>query len=455
MNLRDGFRVVIVAVLLGGLSPGVVRAQSLTLGAAMRRADSAAFANRIARGNAAAQAGLGDQALQGILPSLRMEGGWMRTTDPLNAFGFLLRQRAVTPASFDPALLNDPAARSNYSGSLILEQPLVNPDVWFARAAAGRATDAQRALAGWTRVETRVDVLRAYYGAVLASQQVGTLETALRAANQHVRQAETMARNGMVTRSDVLLAEVRSGQVESRLLAARGDAETAKRQLALLLGDPADTAFTLPDSLPPGDRIREWIGAGPAVTGDLRLDVQSARFARDAAGRDAARAAARLLPRVNAFGRLDWFSLDQPFGGKESWTVGVMVVWSPWSGGAELADRRAARARRDAASAMADAAAGRAQVEAQQRESDVAVARATLEIAERAVAQASEAHRIVARKYEGGLAGVVDLLDAQATDTESRLRLAQARYQLIVAAARLWQAQGADLSWLTGLEETR
>ena len=445
--------------LVGLLGIGLVaeaRGQALSLGDALARADSSAYANRAAHGMATARAAEQATTLQGVLPTLRLEGGYLRTTDPLAAFGFVLRQRAVTPAAFGPATLNYPDSRGNYAAAVIIEQPIINPDIWYARSAAMHAAAASRADEGWTRRDIRLRVVEAYHGAILAVRQIGTLEAAAKAAHEHVRQAERMAENGLVTRSDVLLADVRAGQLDARLLAARGQAEVSRRQLALLMGTPRDSSFALPADLPSGGTTRAWadaaLGTGTSSTG-LRFDVQAAEASAGAAAQDLGRAKARLLPRLNAFGRYDWNSPTAPYQGDRSWTVGVMVSWSPFSGGAEWGDVRAARGRRETARAMAEAVEGRAEVELASRRSDLTVARASLDISERAVTQAAEAHRIVGRKYEGGLASVVELLDAAATDTEARLRFSQATWQLIVSTAAYRQARGEDPAALAGPEE--
>jgi outer membrane protein TolC len=118
-----------------------------------------------------------------------------------------------------------------------------------------------------------------------------------------------------------------------------------------------------------------------------------------------------------------------------------------------MGDARGARARAAAARAMAEAAEGQAALEVSARESDVTVALARLAIAEEAVDQGSEAHRLVARQYAGGLAGITELLGAQATETQTRLGLAQARVALITALAARQLARGSDPAALAALEE--
>jgi hypothetical protein len=68
------------------------------------------------------------------------------------------------------------------------------------------------------------------------------------------------------------------------------------------------------------------------------------------------------------------------------------------------------------------------------------------------VAQSAEANRIVARKYQGGLASIVDLLDAQSVETESALALSDARYRVIVADAERLRAIGGDPAVLAALD---
>ena len=132
-----------------------------------------------------------------------------------------------------------------------------------------------------------------------------------------------------------------------------------------------------------------------------------------------------------------------------------MLSWSPFSGGSEVAGARAAGARRESAAAMAEAAESQAQLDLRSVESRVTVALARMDLAERAVAQSVEAHRIVARKYEGGVASVTDLFDAAAAETGARLAFAQSRFEAIVAAAERLRTRGGDVTAIAILEDAR
>lgn len=422
--------------LLLAAAPAALPAQELTLPEALRRAGESAWANRIADAQARAAAGQALAPYRGILPSVRLEAGYVSTTDPLNAFGFLLRQRAVTPAAFDPARLNHPDAIHDLATGVVVEQPLFNADAWAGRKAAASARAAAEASAEWTRASTAVEVTRGYWGAVLAAAQVRTLALADSAARLHQRQAEAMVRQGLATPSDGMLARVKAGEIRSALLDAGSQARLARLALALRMGTPADTLFTLPDSMP--------LPTAGADGTSPRADVRAASRARDAAEVDARRAAMLYLPRVNGFGRLDWNTLDTPFGGSRAWTVGVMFSWSPFSGGAELSEQRATRARRDMARAAAEAAEAQAALELRAARERLAVALERLAIATDAVQQSAEAHRIVGKKYDGGLATVTELFDAATAETASRLARSAAAFDALVARADLDRASGKE-----------
>jgi outer membrane protein TolC len=443
---------ILIALAVAVAPPVAVAQAPLTLGDAFRRADSAAFANRMAGGAARAAGGQADAAFQGILPTIRAEAGYVRTDNPLAAFGYQLQQRSITMASFDPALLNYPAPVNNWNGGVVAEVPLINVDAWYGRSAGTSAAASAQAQAGWTRESTRVDVARAYFGAVLARERVRTLEAAAAAARANLRQAEAMVTNGLATKSDALLSSVQAGQVEAQLIGARGQADIARERLALSIGQPGDTSFMLPDSLPSAERIRALAAQNESDSASARLDVAAAQLGLEAAQRDSHRATAQYLPRLNGFGRYDWNSPTKPFSGVGSYTVGVMASWSPFAGASEIAMRKTAQGRAEAAQAAAEGAAAGARLEQDAMRSQLTVALAQLGIAETSVAQGAEAYRIVGRKYAGGLATIAELLGAAAVETQTRLGLSDARYQAIVAEAAARQAEGLDLMALTALE---
>jgi outer membrane protein TolC len=443
-----------IAVLTGPAAP--IAGAQLSLTEALRQADRSAYDNRVAAGTASERTALTLAPLQAILPNVRLEGAYARTTDPIGVFGNKLRQGTITQADFDPQRLSHPGAVGNQVTSVVLEQPVFNADAWAGLAAARHGADASQAVTTWVRLATRVSVVRAYYGAVLASVRTMTIRAAARSAHAHLSQTEAMVRQGMVTRSDALLAAVRAGDVDAQLATADGDAETARRRLAIALGLPqGDFASdaTIPRELPSADRIEAVAACNASGSLESRADVRAAQQESAAAHSDALRARAAYLPHINSFARYDWNAANRLYAGERNWTVGVMATWNPFASATTISGIRAAGSRATVAQAQAERAAAQAELDQAQTRTALGIALTRLKIAEQSAAQSAEAHRIVSRKYEGGLASIVDLLDAQATETQSALGLSDARYNVIVAAAERCRALGADPAALAALDQ--
>jgi outer membrane protein len=458
MDMRNTHFLLAALLAFAGRATAQPGAAPLRLADALAEADARAFANRQAAAAADADRARAALPLKGIVPSARVEGGFIRTTDPIGAFGTTLRQRAVSPAAFDPARLNFPAPVNNVQGGVVLEVPVLNGDALTGWRAARSAAEASSAVADWTTVGTRANVVRAYYGGVLAQQKVAMLTQARGAAESAVRQVERMVAQGLVTKADALQARVRAGDVTTQLLQAEHDARSAQQQLALLLGRQDAAPVALPDALP-GDTAVRALAALPstdsvslAAATLQRDDVRAARLGARAARADQQRAAATLLPRVNGFARYDWNSPATLYAGRPNWTVGVLASWSLFGGGSELADMAGTAARARSARAGEEAARASALTEADAAARAVTLALERLDLAALAADQSREAHRLVEKRYAGGLATIAELLTAETSATGAALAHAAARYAVIDAVAMHRRAIGADPGALAALD---
>jgi len=429
---------------------------------ALHEADRYAFANRLAHAANSESRARARLPLKGLLPSARVEVGAIRTTDPIAAFGTTLRQRRVTSAAFEPVRLNNPAAISNVQSGLVVEVPLFNADAVAGLRVAHAGTAATSASGEWVAVTTRANVVRAFYGAVLASEKAAYLETAQSAAQAATTQVQAMMKQGLVTKADVLQAQVRSADVASQRIAASNDALTALQQLGLLLGRQTRAAFIVPAQLPDASALRALATRDTLQPTSIdaqdpmnRADVRAARAGTAAAEADRLRARSTLLPRVNSFARYDWNSPTAIAGGQKNWTVGLMASWSLFNGGTEMADIASANARAAGAASSEEAALAQSLVEASASRRHIVVALQQLDLAEQAMQQSQEAHRLVEKRYAGGLATIAELLGAEASARASVLGHGAARYALLDAMVTHRRAIGADPAELSELEQAR
>ncbi|HET9266989.1 MAG TPA: TolC family protein [Vicinamibacterales bacterium] len=442
-----------VAVAIAIARPAAAQ-DSLTLRDALQRATSHAFSNRVAaaRHDAADAGSLA--ARRGLLPTVRVDAGFLRTTDPVGAFGTSLRQQRITAADFDPQRLNYPAATNNFTGALIVEQPLLVLDGWMAARAGNRAAAAARHGETWTAVSTEVDVIAAYYGATLAASHATTLAVATQAAHAHVQQADAMLEAGLVTKSDALLAATRAAELDAARLDASRDSVLAIRRLTVLLGGDPSRPVVPTSGFPTDSAIETAARQALALEPRNRGDVDGVRESAGVAAANLARTRAAFVPRVFGFARQDLNSGARPFAGASNWTVGIMASWTPFSGASEVADLRLAEARRAEAQADRAGAAANAAVDLERTELTLGAALAKLDVTRTAAAQAAEAHRIVTRKYEGGLASVAEVLDAFASETQARLMVLNARYEILAAVADRLRALGLQPAGMADFDGT-
>ena len=348
-------------------------------------------------------------------PRVRAEAGYVQIRRPARRLRLHPRSSAASPlASFDPGQPQLPRSvdqlerRTRRRGAPHQRGRLVRP----CRRLERRRRRRPRAPAGparSTRVEVSPRLLRRHprRGAG-AHPRVA----AAGAARPTCARPNRWSTNGMATRSDALLASVQAGQVEAQLIGARGEAGIAHQRLALLLGQPGDTAFMLPDSLPSaGPDPRRSSATSPPDSAEHPARRDRRRLGVEAAQRDVRRANASTSRASTASAATTGTvptsrSAARAATPSASWRPGRHSPARPKS---PIARRREAAPRPRAPCAEAAEAGGRrSNSSATRTQHDVALARS--DIAEVAVTQGAEAHRIVARKYAGGLATVAELL---------------------------------------------
>ncbi|MBX3146428.1 MAG: TolC family protein [Gemmatimonadales bacterium] len=431
-------RYVILTVALLG-APGSIRGQEpirLGVAEAMARARTAHPQLSGPRAERRAREADARGSNAAYLPSVGAEWLLMRSDDPVAAFGAKLRQGIFSGADLGLDALNNPNAISNVSLGVTVEQPLLAPSGWMGRRAAKAGVAAARSAETRAEQLAALDALGAYYGAVLASSRVASLDTALAAMNETVRQVRTFRREGMVTIVDEQLATARLSELEAaRAMAQAGRLEAVDR-LLLLMGDDPGQTVELTDSL-------AITTLEPAMA--PRADLEALRAVVDAQQANLARNRAELLPTAGAFGSLA-FNDDKlaALTGPMRWTAGVVVRWSPFRGLRETAEIDRARAGRDRAREELAAAERSAQAEVRAAVARLEAATAALEATERALDQAAQAARVAATRYAGGAGTLSELLAIRAAESAQRQSRLEALYQARLAQAQVAVARGGN-----------
>jgi len=419
---------------------GVIRADTLfvdlgeVIAVALERNEMLAASDATrAAADAEAQAAWG-----GILPRVSLGGFFLRSDDALNAFGFKLNQRRVTPAEFAPEQLNYPGETNNWVTQVRLLQPIFNGGMgWNGKAAADAASRAQAYQYRRDRETVVFQAVQVVEGLALAKAYEAVVLATREAARQHARQAESLMAADMATAADMLQAQVFLAGVETRLIEIRNMVAVAGENIELLTA--VDTALPISTDLSLEERfghtLPDW-SAAVTVTGRADLRAHDERL--HAAGKMEAVALGAMLPHVNFSIERNWFGRDALFGNDaRSWSMGVYGTWDIFTGLENISHLKKARAERRAAEHMASFASRRARVEAREAYLTAEAAREKVDVARQAVNSAREGLRIVQNQYREGLTSMVELLDTQLAATQAETGLVEAQHDYVVGLARL------------------
>jgi outer membrane protein len=367
------------------------------------------------------------------------------------------------------------------------------PDNYFTRATlqwpiytAGRtdalirAADAEaRATAADVRVaraDLRLEVVRAFWALVTATESVAVFEDALTRADAHLGDVRSRFENGLIPPNEVASVEAQRARQQMLLIEARNFRSSVLEDLRRLTGITADITvprfsgssrgFSTPvptgvlpggsaggsrteGSRTEGSRTEGSRTEGSQTEGSLRAEQEALRARLAAADERIEAVRAGRKPTVSFLAGADYANpnpriFPRADRWQTSWDVGVVASWAVWDGGrvaAEAAEADAAARALRARQADLDAL---ITTEVRQRRLDLDSAHAALEAAEVAVRSADEARRIVSERFTVGVATSTDVLDAQLALLQAELDRTRALANIRLAEARLDRAEGRE-----------
>ncbi len=420
------------------ISSGLLLAASMASGAepwTLERALEQALANnpdaRLARSHiAAAQAGL-EQANAAFWPHLQFQSSYTRTDNPMMVFGSILNQRAFSQ-SLD---FNDVPDVDDWNSRGVLTIPLYTGGRNKAAKGAARAnTEAAKMDSEAVRNALGFEVSRAFLTVLKTREFIRAAEAAVTSYQTNLAIAKRRLEAGALLQTDVLDLQVRLAQAQEDLVRARNANALATRALRNLLG-LEDADFSIAESAP--------LPSVP-VSRDLskRAELAAARQRERAAEQSVLGARSGYLPRLSAFGSLDYDYGWKYENGAGSYTAGGLLQWDVWDGKLTRAKVREARANLDSAREQERKLQLALNLEAEQATLDLKAATERLAVTGEAVAQASQSADLTRVRFEQGAALATQLMDAETALVGARVRRAEAEADQRIAIAALRKALG-------------
>ncbi|MBS1780234.1 MAG: TolC family protein [Bacteroidetes bacterium] len=358
-----------------------------------------------------------------FLPELNVSYTAFSTNNPLNAFGFKLQQKIIAPADFNPATLNEPDITSDMMTRFSARQPILNVDMVYQRRGAARQvemykykTERNVEYVSWQVQQVYLQLQLAWNASIVAGEALETMQATLKQTSDRYQQ-------GLLQRSDLLNVQVQMKSVETQLQEAKSNIANASDYLGLLMNKEQGKIYK-PKTVLLDSTIDEAI-ALPMNRADFRAMekavesytcmVRSSRFS--------------YLPRINAFGDYQLHD-NRVFGfAADGYLAGVQLSWDIFKGFQTFHKTK---------SLVLERAKLVEQLTDKREQEQTALNKAVRQFTEAAykirqqqdaVAQATEALKIVQNRYEQGLVNTTDLLQSQTQLAQQKLMYAQAVYE--------------------------
>ncbi len=368
-----------------------------------------------------------------LLPQIRVTNTSTFTNNPLMAFGFKLLQRDVSAPDFDPAVLNDPGDVENFNTRIEVQQPIINIDGWEQRKAANLQLEVSNLQQERYLEYLDLEVTKTYMQLQLAYKSIDVLEKARETAAENEKTARNNLEQGLIQNSDYLNVQVRLGEVDNQILAARSQAENVSEYLSVLIGKGANSYLAPESDLLPVDNA----SASQIELNSDRKDIKANAIAAEAQKKMYSSSKLNFVPRANAMASYGWND-SEIFGfGANNYVVGIQLSWELFGGYKNIGKIHKEKALLEQAELEQQKYLDQSEMELNKAMRQRSESQNRMALAALAVEQSREALRVTANRFEQGLEKTMDLLHAESQFLEKELAYYESVFNLNYSQAYL------------------
>ena len=376
------------------------------------------------------------EARAGWFPLLQFGENFTRGNNPVFVFGSLLEQARFGPQNFQISSLNNPEPLSNFRTAITLRQTIFDQLQTYTHVTQARLgqqqADLQKAM---VEQQVRFEVIRSYYGVLVAHAKKDVAEEAVKMAESDVKRIHDRFQHGLAVQSDLLAGEVQLGEFRQQQIDSEGDVAIAYAALNTVMGLPVDTPQKVTGELvdkrfetaPKDELIRLALLHRP----DYLRAGYGVQFSKEGV-RGVKRAYLPKLDFMTSYGA----SGKDLSSGSSDYTISANLTFNLFDPGRSARISKA-RAVESMATAEQENLANQIRLEVVRAYQQCASARERLVVAGQVIDQATETHRIVQNRYREGLTTITEVLRAETALVRARLNLVAARYDHYVSYAHV------------------
>ncbi|WP_242094693.1 TolC family protein [Aestuariivivens sediminicola] len=359
-----------------------------------------------------------------FLPNISASYTGISTTNPLMAFGSKLNQEILTQNDFDPALLNDPDQIQNFATTFEIQQPLINVDGFYHRAAAKSKMEAMSLKRQRTADFLEFEVSNAYMQLQLAYKIVDVLNKAYEAAKANKKLADNGFRQGLLQRADVLNVEVRLNDVKNQLQHAESNINNASNYISFLMNDDSFLRFRPTVSL----TVNSMFDSNKTVS-ENRSDIKAMQLGTQALEAMNKADNMAFLPRLNAFGSYQLYDDDMFQADANGYVIGAKLSWDIFQGSKRFGKAQKSKAEFEKSKLQYDQYLSKSKLEFNKAQRMFIDAKNKLDLTALALKQSEESLRIRTNRFKEGLEKTSDLLMAETQYAQKQLEYYQTIFE--------------------------
>jgi outer membrane protein len=291
------------------------------------------------------------------------------------------------------------------------------------------------------RREVALTTVKAYLGAVLAHRAAVVSQEAYETVSQHVKQAESLFKQGLIPRYELMRAQTELANQDRRLLDSQNQANPALAFLIDAIGPPDAETPTLTTSLDGTGEMPLDYEKAASIALDSNTDMKALQY-RDRFFAAAVRSAkSERFPVVALFASADMRDEDLSILDPKSY-VGVMAKLPILDGGVTHAKVTQQIAQKERNKTDMTRLRNGIKLEVRKNYLDLMSGKKALEAADKAVELATESRRLAVRRFEVGEGTSMEVTDAVLALSIAETNREQARYQYDLAYYSLKKALG-------------
>ncbi len=361
-----------------------------------------------------------------FLPTISASHTAISTTNPLMAFGSKLNQGILTPADFNPALLNNPDQTQNFATKIEVLQPIINVDGIYGRQAAKAKMEAFSLQTERSKEYLELEVNKSFMELQLSYQAVKVLEKANKTAEANLKLIENYFKQGILQKTDVLSVQLRVNEIKNQLQYAKSNVQNASDYLAFLLNEDNSNKVYKPMEELDNTIVIESVNPMLSTT---RKDIQAMDKSSEAYGKMLQSSKMNFLPRLNAFGSYEMYD-DTFFGNNaKGYLVGAQLSWTAFDGYKSIGKMEKAKADFLKAEMENQEYRAKSQLDLNKTNRQLKDAENKVNLSKLALEQSQEAYRIRSNRFTQGLEKTTDLLQSETQMSQKELELLQAVFE--------------------------